>query len=253
MPKKANRVSFSTIFWIVLIIFLIIIFFTLLPIAKKNISVFPKQKATEQAESADQNTQPEPPMIEPPKKTPEKAPVAKEKTPEKAPEKPVEQPPQPETQQPAGRQAVQNPQPEQKQAETRERSVYFMQEGRGADLLMVKVNRRLAVSNSPLIDSINTLLAGPTAEESKRGLISCIPENSRLISARVVNNTAHLNFNEDFRYNTGGREDSAAQLKQIVWTATEFPNVHNVQIEIEGKIVDFLVEGITIRNPIGRN
>jgi spore germination protein GerM len=143
--------------------------------------------------------------------------------------------------------------PPEKPAETRDRSVYFMQEGQGgADLLLIKVNRKLAVSNSPLIDSINALLAGPNAEEKRRGLASFIPPNTRLLSARVSNNTVYLNFNEEFRYNTLGREGCEAQLKQIVWTATEFPNVNNVQIQIEGNIVDFLIEGIMIRNPIGR-
>ena len=126
-----------------------------------------------------------------------------------------------------------------------------MREG-GGDLTLAKTTRKLAVSNSPLIDCVNALLAGPSAEERNRGLTSFIPPNTRLLSARVVDNTVHLNFNEAFRYNTFGREGCAAQLKQIVWTATEFPNVQNVQIEIEGKIVDFLIEGIAIRSPIGR-
>jgi spore germination protein GerM len=141
----------------------------------------------------------------------------------------------------------------EKPAETRDRSIYFMQEGQGgADLLLIKVTRKLAVSNSPLIDSINALLVGPTAEEKRRGLISFVPSNTRLLSARVSGNTVYLNFNEEFRYNTLGREGGSAQLKQIVWTATEFPNVNNVQIQIEGHTVDFLMEGIMIRNPIGR-
>jgi spore germination protein GerM len=103
-----------------------------------------------------------------------------------------------------------------------------------------------------MLDCLNAVIAGPTAEEKNRGLISCMPAGTRLISAQVRQNTAYLNFNEEFRYNTLGREGSAAQLKQIVWTATEFPNVHDVQIQIEGKTVDFLIEGILIRNPIGR-
>jgi spore germination protein GerM len=141
----------------------------------------------------------------------------------------------------------------EKPVETRDRSIYFMQETKGgADLLLIKANRKLAVSNSPLIDSINALLAGPNADEKKRGLISFIPPNTRLLSARVSGSTVYLNFNEEFRYNTLGREGGEAQLKQIIWTATEFPNVNNVQIQIDGNTVDFLMEGIMIRNPIGR-
>jgi len=116
----------------------------------------------------------------------------------------------------------------------------------------VKINRSLAVSNTPLKDSLEALLAGPTADERKRGLISVVPAGSRLLSVRVDGSTAYLNFNEEFQYNTRGREGCAAQIKQIVWTATEFSNIQNVQFLIEGDVVDSLPEGIMINNPIGR-
>jgi spore germination protein GerM len=69
---------------------------------------------------------------------------------------------------------------------------------------------------------------------------------------RIEGNTALISFNEEFQYNSLGREGCEAQLKQIVWTATEFPNIHNVQILINGKKVDFLSEGINVTYPIGR-
>ena len=235
---------------------------------KKGITMPQKQIATEQSEPEESaipepsGSQPKTPAAKPPEKAPEKPPAkppattAKETPQEKpVPEKPPANPPS-QTSPQSGTQSPANqppPQPEKKPVETRDRSIYFMQESRdGADLALVKVNRKLAVSDSPLIDCLNALLAGPTAEERNRGLINFIPQNARIISAQVINNTVFLNFNEEFRYNTFGREGGAAQLKQIVWTATEFPNVHNVQIQIEGKTVDFLIEGIMIRNPIGR-
>ena len=123
----------------------------------------------------------------------------------------------------------------------------------GAELRLVLTNRSLRVSNTPLQDSLNALLSGPTAEERNSGLLSFIPSGARMISDPVIRgNTAHLNFNEEFRYNTSGREGCIAQVQQIVWTATEFPNVHNVQFLIEGRVVDFLSEGVMIGSPIGR-
>jgi len=116
----------------------------------------------------------------------------------------------------------------------------------------VKVNRRLAVSSSPLHDSLNALLAGPTADEKRRGLESFLEQKSKILSVQIRGNTAYINFNDDFQYHSLTREGIQAQLKQVVWTATEFPNVHNVQILIEGQRVDFISEGINIGNPIGR-
>jgi spore germination protein GerM len=103
-----------------------------------------------------------------------------------------------------------------------------------------------------MLDSLNALLAGPSAEEQRRGLISLIPRNTRILSVIVRGNTAYISFNEDFQYNTYGVEGCAAQLKQIVWTATEFPNIKDVQILIEGRRMDYLGEGIWIGSPIGR-
>jgi spore germination protein GerM len=257
----------SMVFWILFLIVLIITFFIMLPIARRGISTI-ELPAIPPPSAPEEIAKPEkPPAVKPAPPTPVEKPAEKppttpakdpasERTP---PEKPVEQPPvqtapkPPAPQQPASQPSTPAASPPATQpAETRDRSIYFMQESDGAELRLVKVNRKLAVSNSPLIDCLNALLAGPTAEERRRGLISCVPPNTRLISARVNNNTVILNFNEEFRYITLGREGAAAQLQQIVWTATEFPNVQNVQIQIEGSTVDFLTEGVMIRNPIGR-
>jgi len=136
--------------------------------------------------------------------------------------------------------------PPVKPAETRG-NIYLISNG-----ILVKVNRNLN-ANTPLTDSINALLAGPTPDEIMRGIESFIPEGSRLLKLPTIKgSTVELDFNQEFRYNTRGSEGCTAQIKQIVWTATEFPNVQNVQFLIEGQRVDFLSEGVTIRNPIGR-
>jgi spore germination protein GerM len=143
--------------------------------------------------------------------------------------------------------------PESTPAETRNRSIYFMQIGyNGAELSEVKVNRNITVSDSPLRDSINALLSGPTAEEKNRGIVCFVPEGTRLLSAMIRGNTAYLNFTEEFQYNTQGREGSLAQIEQIVMTATEFSNVHDVQILIDGKRIDFLSDGVMIGSPLSR-
>ncbi|MCL2192910.1 MAG: GerMN domain-containing protein, partial [Treponema sp.] len=147
-------------------------------------------------------------------------------------------------------------------ADTRERGIFLIQmENEGADLQLTRVNRTLSASETPLIDTLNALFLGPTAEESARGIISFIPPNSQILSVRVEGHTvgnarrdtAYINFNESFQFTPYGREGLRYQIWQIVYTATEFPNVHDVQILIEGNRVDFLHEGgIRIGSPIGR-
>jgi spore germination protein GerM len=147
------------------------------------------------------------------------------------------------------------PQPSrpEKPAETRERSVYFTQVDKDGTILRTKVARKIAASDSPMLDSLNVLLSGPSAEEQRQGLMSLIPKGTRILSATVRGGTAYISFSEDFQYNTYGVEGYAAQLKQIVWTVTEFPNINDVQILIEGRRVDYLGEGIWIGSPVDRD
>jgi spore germination protein GerM len=126
-----------------------------------------------------------------------------------------------------------------------------MQEA-NSGLALVKVNRRLAVTESPLFDSLNALLSGPNADERQRGIVSLMPAGAKVLSAQVRGNTAYLSFNEEFQYNTYGREGTLAQIRQTVWTATEFANVHDVQILIEGRRLDFISDGVMIGSPLGR-
>lgn len=144
--------------------------------------------------------------------------------------------------------------PIEKTPETKDRILYLMQLKDDGTLIQTKVTRSIKVSDSPLIDVLQLLLAGPTDSEKKRNLISAIPSGSRLLSAKVQDGTAYLNFNDAFQFNTYGLEGYTAQLKQIVWTATEFPTVQSVHILIEGKNLVYLGgEGIRIDRPLSRS
>jgi hypothetical protein len=153
---------------------------------------------------------------------------------------PAEKPPAPSTPSPA------------KPAETRERAIYFTQVDKDGAILRTRVTRKITVSDSPMLDSLNALLSGPTADEQRRGLVSLIPGGARVLQAVVRGSTAYISFSEDFQYNTYGVEGYAAQLKQIVWTVTEFSNIKDVQILIEGRRVDYLGEGLWIGSPVDR-
>jgi spore germination protein GerM len=143
--------------------------------------------------------------------------------------------------------------PKETPPQTKERTLYFMQLTEEGSLIRTKVSRSIAVSDSPLIDVIQTLLSGPSDTEKKQGLISVIPPGSRLLSAQVKDAIAYLNFNDAFQFNTYGMEGYTAQLKQIVWTATEFSTVKGVQFLIEGKRLTYLGgEGIRIDRPLTR-
>jgi spore germination protein GerM len=163
--------------------------------------------------------------------------------------------PQTQTQSPAQTQtqpAVQPQTQSQLPAQTRERTVYFTQIDKDGQILQSKVTRRIPVSETPMTDVLNVMLAGPSADEINRGILNLIPRNTRLLSATVRGSTAYISFSEDFLFNTFGIEGYVAQIRQIVWTVTEFSNVADVQILVDGRRIDYLGEGIYIGSPISR-
>jgi len=137
-------------------------------------------------------------------------------------------------------------------AELLERTLYFTQVDRNGMIFRSGVNRRLPASATPMTDVLHALIAGPSEDERRRGLITLIPEGTRILSATVRDGTAYINFSEDFRYNTYGVEGYIAQIRQVLYTVTEFPNIQDVQILIGGHRANFLGEGIWIGSPLRR-
>jgi spore germination protein GerM len=135
---------------------------------------------------------------------------------------------------------------------TQERFVYFMRVDADGILVRTQERRQIKNSVSPLLDTINVLLAGVAAAEEARGMTTLIPEGTVLINAAMRGSTAVLNFNENFMFNSYGAEGYLAQLRQIVWTATEFSGVNNVQFLIEGQRINFLGDNIRLDLPISR-
>ena len=107
--------------------------------------------------------------------------------------------------------------------------------------------------DSPLTETIRSLIRGLTPSELNKGLISLIPEKTKLLGISIKGSTAYINFNDSFKFNSFGEEGILASLKQIVYTATEFKTVSKVQLLINGKIEKFLsTEGVFVGTPLSR-
>ena len=174
------------------------------------------------------------------------------KTPETKPEKPLE-PVAPKEKTNAS--AKEKKQPEKiivpKKTEV---TLYFIGINSDGSVTRKASKRSLSKSDSPLTDSINALLAGPTADELSKDMMTLIPSGTKLLGASVKNGIATLNFNENFQFNSVGVEGYIAQLMQIVYTATEFSTVRNVQFLIESEKRDYLgSEGQWIGSPLARS
>ncbi|MDR3249103.1 MAG: GerMN domain-containing protein [Treponema sp.] len=127
-----------------------------------------------------------------------------------------------------------------------------MQVDDDGEILRNKVTRRIPISGTPLLDTLNALIDGPSPAEERRKLRSFIRPGTKVLGAAIEGTTARINFSDDFQINESGMDGFIAQLVQVIWTATEFPNVRNVQILIEGNRIDHLGEGVPIWSPLNR-
>lgn len=128
--------------------------------------------------------------------------------------------------------------------------IYFASVNDNGVVTREKCIRSIEHSLSPMVDSLNALLQGPTKEEAKQGIRSFIPADTRLLSASIKDETAIINLSDDFQFNRYGVEGYNIQLQQIVFTVCSFPTVKSVQFLIEGQERDFLgSEGVWIGSP----
>ncbi|MDE0023035.1 MAG: GerMN domain-containing protein, partial [Spirochaetaceae bacterium] len=135
----------------------------------------------------------------------------------------------------------------------RQHRVYFAAVDSAGGIALTGVTRSAVDSAAPLTDTLATLLAGPDASESGRGLITLIPPAVTLNRVYVRERVAYVDVSESFRFNRHGREGLDIQLQQVVYSATQFPNVEQVQILIDGRRIDYLgSEGAFVGEPIGR-
>jgi spore germination protein GerM len=136
----------------------------------------------------------------------------------------------------------------------RKARLFFMSVDQNGGLQMKSVIRPIPSSDSPLRDTLDALLKGPTSQELNTGLLSMIPMESHVRNVTVRDDTAYIDFNESFRFNAQGLEALNAQLRQVVYAATEFPSVKKVQVLIEGRKVQYLgTEGVRIDVPLSRS
>jgi germination protein M len=165
---------------------------------------------------------------------------------DRAPQQPPQQPRQPGSSGAA--------QPAKPAAKTRQARLFFIAVDPGGNIQLKGVIRPVEYVDAPLTSTLQALLKGPTPTEVNQGLISLISPETRLRRVYVKQDTAYLDFSEAFRFNSLGKEGLAAQLTQVVYSATEFPTVKQVQILIDGKTASYLgPEGLYIGKPLARS
>lgn len=132
--------------------------------------------------------------------------------------------------------------------------LFYVKVSDEGQISLKSVIRTIKYVSTPLTETMKSLITGPERSDLNKGLLNLIPKDTILLSIKISQGVAYIDFNESFRYNSLGVEGYTAQLMQIVYTATEFQSVDKVQIMISGEKFDYLgAEGVFIGEPIDRD
>ena len=100
--------------------------------------------------------------------------------------------------------------------------------------------------------AVTALLAGPSAAELAAGVGTSIPEGTELLGLSIDGGVATVDLSGTFG-SGGGSLSMFSRLAQLTYTLTQFPTVHGVNLELDGKPVTvFGGEGIILDQPMTR-
>lgn len=134
-------------------------------------------------------------------------------------------------------------------------SIYLVKNENG-NIYLIPVYRK--IENYKKIESkikktLEELIKGPNELEKKENIFSCLNENTKIIDLKLEDGILNINFTKEVEEG-GGTQTMETRIAQIVYTATQFPEIEKVRFLIEGKTINYFSgEGITIvEKPIGR-
>jgi germination protein M len=143
-----------------------------------------------------------------------------------------------------------NPVPEKPQAEpaTTEITVYY-DASTDTEYCIAPEKREVAEGDLPL-KAMQELIKGPSEGS---GLKPILPKDTKVLSVEVKEKIAYPNFEKDFpsKLNVGSGYESLV-VAAIVNTLTELEGVDQVQILVDGKIVESLAGHVVIDTPLKR-
>jgi germination protein M len=119
---------------------------------------------------------------------------------------------------------------------------------------LVSVRQDIPKTERVALATLRELVEGPSASATAMidGLSTAVPAETLVLDVTIDDRVATVNLSREFE-SGGGSFSMFARLAQVVYTATQFPTVDEVQFELDGRPVTvFSGEGIVLDGPISR-
>jgi germination protein M len=119
---------------------------------------------------------------------------------------------------------------------------------------LVSVRQDIPKTERIALATLRELVEGPSASATAMidGLSTAVPAETLVLDVTIDDRVATVDLSREFG-SGGGSASMFARLAQVVYTATQFPTVDEVQLELDGQLVTvFSAEGIVLDGPISR-
>jgi hypothetical protein len=134
-------------------------------------------------------------------------------------------------------------------AGTSARAVYYLHDT-GKGLRLYREFHRRPATTGVVRDAVTAMLTEKPADVDYTSLW---PRDAAVRGARIDGTTAYVDFTAAVRRASSGSEGEAASLQQLVYTVTAAaPAVKQVQVLVEGKVVESLWGHVDTRKPLAR-
>ena len=111
-------------------------------------------------------------------------------------------------------------------------------------------SRTVAQTPGVAAAAIRAVFAGPNPPETAAGVGSAVPAGSRLRGISVSGGTATVDVSRAFAA-AGDRASVRMRVAQLVYTATQFPAIDHVRLEVAGTVVHSIA-GTPVPQPAAR-
>ncbi|NLJ80348.1 MAG: GerMN domain-containing protein [Firmicutes bacterium] len=139
---------------------------------------------------------------------------------------------------------------EQRRYSGPEKALIYLIRETPASFELVPVSRTTAGPLNPFT-SLQALINGPLAYEN---FVESVPHTTEILSLEIEEKTAKANFSQEIVTDfVGGSSNEANLVQAIVNTLTEFPEIEQVQILVEGQEIESIGGHILILGPLTRD
>lgn len=128
--------------------------------------------------------------------------------------------------------------------------VYFIKSNSPEDINFTPVTRSISSDDSPIDASLKELFLGPTKKEQLRGIMTEIPEGTRLVNVESSQDDISVNLSSQF-VTGGGSATMQLRYLQLYKTLAAIAPSKKVYLLVDGKNLKTIGgEGLEITQPI---